>query len=232
MASACRAWTVVVLCVLLALPTATADLVGAVELPARRARAKMAADKRYPGAPPSAGETARPPAVVFVEGVPSEVPPPALTAPLTVEQVNRQFRPMILPVPVGATVSFPNRDDEYHNVFSRSEAKELELGRFGQGESREVTFDRPGIVRLRCEVHSGMHAVVLVLPTRWFTVCAEDGTFALKGLPAGKYRVYAFHEDARPQEKGGDPMRAWGKEVEVTAKGDTRVDFDLSGKSP
>jgi plastocyanin len=179
---------------------------------------------RYPGAKP-AGEYLRGPAVVFLDGAPAAVAQPNETA--TMKQSNRQFDPLALPVLKGATVSFPNMDDEYHNIFSRSKAKELELGRYGKDDSRSQLFDTPGLVRLRCEIHSHMHAVIVVLENRFFAVTDAQGKFAIKNVPPGKYQLYAFHEDHEPKDPKPDVLRVFGKPVEVTKGGTVRADFDL-----
>ncbi len=228
-----RAAPVVIACVgfLLLAPRARAgDVEGKVELPEKRAKGKMYNDRRYPGTVPQGADRGRGPALVFLEPLAGGAAPAPPAEKPKLEQRNRQFHPLLLPVVVGTTVEFPNYDEEYHNVFSRSETKELELGRYGKGERREVTFDKPGLVRLRCEVHSSMHAVIVVLPTPYWAVADEAGKFSLKGVPAGKYRAWAFHEDARPKEKGGDPLRAFGKEIEVPAEGSVSAEFDLRGE--
>ncbi|HYU15546.1 MAG TPA: hypothetical protein VEL05_05735, partial [Candidatus Acidoferrum sp.] len=69
-----------------------------------------------------------------------------------IEQRGREFAPHLMAVPVGSTVAFPNFDGIYHNVFSRSEARPFDLGIFKNGQSREVTFDREGIVRIACNL--------------------------------------------------------------------------------
>lgn len=213
---------------LAAAPLRAGDINGKVEIPDRKGKAKTYNDRRYPGSAPQSGERQRGPAVVFLEGLPGEGAPDPLPEKPKIEQRNRQFTPLILPVTVGTTIEFPNYDDEYHNVFSRSEAKELELGRYGKGEIRDETFDKPGLVRLRCEVHSGMHSVIVVLKNRWYAVTDEEGKYSIKGVPAGKYRLYAFQEDAKAAGKS-DPLHAFEHDVEVTADGAVHVDFDLKG---
>ncbi len=214
----------------LARETPAGDVEGTVALPELRTRTKTANDRRYPGTAPSGGERTRGPALVFLEG---DGLPPAGTPPAErpkMEQRNRQFLPLLLPVTVGTTVEFPNYDNEFHNVFSRSDAKEIELGRYGKGEHREVTFDKPGLVRLRCEVHSAMHAAIVVLATPVWAVTDKAGRFTLKGVPAGRYRVYAFHEDARAGADAEDPLHVFAREVEVPAEGSVSVDFDLRNR--
>lgn len=168
------------------------------------------------------------PAIVFVDRVTAGAPfAPPKDKP-RMDQRDRKFVPLALPVLVGTTVTFPNGDDEYHNVFSHSKAKELELGRYGKGETKEVTFDKPGVVRLRCEVHSSMHAVIVVLENPWFATTDDRGRFVIKGVPPGKYQVYAFHEDYVPKDRAADPLRAVGREVEIPAEGTARVELNLN----
>lgn len=109
-------------------------------------------------------------------------------------QVHERFEPHVLPVLQGARVEFPNYDDIYHNVFSLSRARTFNLGRFPRGESRGVRFDKTGIVKVFCDIHSHMAATVIVFNHPWFTVPAADGTFELDNLPSGNQQVTAWHE--------------------------------------
>lgn len=208
-----------------ATPAVAGDVQGTVTLPDRPVK-KPRPGNRYPGKAPE-GDEKRGPAIVFIEGVTAGAPfaPPKEHAQMS--QSGRQFAPLALAILVGTTVDFPNADDEYHNVFSRSKAKEMELGRYGKGESRSETFDKPGLVRLRCEVHGSMHAVIFVAENPYFAVTDEAGKFTIKNLPPGKYRIYAFHEDYEPKPRGADPTHAVGKEIEVGSDGTVTADFDL-----
>jgi plastocyanin len=209
-------------------PSAAADVEGRVHLPEKKpAPARPRA--RYPGAPAPAEASPRGPAVVFLDGVPFAAAAPVSGASPSISQRGRQFEPLALPVLVGTAVEFPNEDAEHHNVFSRSSAKELELGRYGKGHSRSVTFDKPGLVRLRCEIHGWMHAVILVLENPYFAVADQEGRYHIEDVPPGEYRIYAFHEDHEPSDKPADPMRAVGKSVRVPETGSVTVDFDLEG---
>ena len=125
---------------------------------------------------------------------------PAGTVPRggRIEQSNEQFAPHVLPVLRGATVEFPNMDDVFHNVFSLSSAKDLDLGRYPRGSSRAVTFDRAGVVQLFCHIHSNMSAVILVLDNPFFAVPSRAGRYALADVPPGDYTVVGWHERIRP----------------------------------
>jgi len=109
------------------------------------------------------------------------------------DQKGLRFHPQVLPVLVGTTVDFPNGDVVFHNVFSYSQPKEFDLGRYPMGDSRSVTFDRPGIVRVYCDIHSDMNATILVLNNPYFATPADDGTYILHDVPDGKYRMVVWH---------------------------------------
>ena len=153
-------------------------------------------------------------------------PPPGPGSPA--RPAPRRSGSLVLPILVGTVVRFPNQDDEFHNVFSRSVPKELELGRYGKDQVKEETFDQPGLVRLRCEIHNHMHAVILVLQNPHFAVADDKGAYAIPNVPAGKYRLCAFQEDLEPAEKTGSGIPVAAREVEVSEAGKTAADFDLS----
>ena len=110
------------------------------------------------------------------------------------EQRNRDFAPKILVVRLGSTVSFPNFDSVFHNVYSRSEAKAFDLGIYKNGQSRDLTFDKEGIVRVGCNLHANMSGYIVVVNAPHYAITDDKGAFSFKGLPPGKYRVRAFSE--------------------------------------
>ena len=121
---------------------------------------------------------------------------PQNVAPMRVaiRQRDESFTPRVVAVTVGSDVDFPNDDPIYHNVFSLSRAKNFNLGRYPRGESRRVRFDKPGVVKVFCEIHSHMSATVMVFDHPWFTVPNEAGEFELTGMPAGERQITAWHE--------------------------------------
>lgn len=86
----------------------------------------------------------------------------AFAATHNVGQKNKRFTVDKLVIAVGDTVNFPNYDDIHHNVYSISDAKVFDLGSYGQGESKSVTFDTPGIVEVECAIHPTMHMTIEV----------------------------------------------------------------------
>jgi plastocyanin len=129
--------------------------------------------------------------VVYVRDAPARATPPRAAE---IRQLNETFIPRVVAVPVGSEVDFPNDDPIYHNVFSLSRTKTFNLGRYPQRESRRVRFDKPGIVKVFCEIHSHMTATVMVFKHPWFAVPDEDGAFVLADLPSGAHDVTAWHE--------------------------------------
>jgi plastocyanin len=111
----------------------------------------------------------------------------------TLRQRNRHFEPEILVIPVGSTVSFPNADPIFHNVFSLSKNKQFDLGYYPAGETRTVKFDRSGLVQVYCHLHADMSAAILVLPTASWTRPAHDGSFSLPDVPPGTYELVVWH---------------------------------------
>lgn len=110
------------------------------------------------------------------------------------DQRNKTFVPHVLAILAGTTVEFPNSDYTYHNVFSLSKTKSFDLGRYAVGRSKSVRFDRPGIVRVFCDIHSHMSAFILVFAHRYFAVTDEDGRYRLEGVPPGTYTVMTWNE--------------------------------------
>jgi plastocyanin len=130
------------------------------------------------------------------------------------DQRNETFVPHVLPIVAGTTVDFPNNDRTYHNVFSLSKTKTFDLGRYAAGRSKSIRFDKPGIVRVFCEIHSHMSAFILVFAHRYFSVTSEDGAYRLENVPPGTYNVVAWNESA-PLELRRVVVPDSGGDVEV-----------------
>ena len=134
--------------------------------------------------------------VIYLEGAGpagSEVKHPAK---FTIEQQNRQFQPDIIAVPVGSTVSFPNMDPIFYNIFSLSKPKSFDLGSYDKGEFRNVVFPKAGVVYVYCHLHPNMAATVVVTPNRWYAQADRAGHFRIQGVPPGQYTIVAWHKAA------------------------------------
>jgi plastocyanin len=129
--------------------------------------------------------------VIFFADIPSSK---LAARPASIAQKDEQFVPHVVAVTTGSAVAFPNDDPFFHNVFSLSRGAAFNLGRYPSGQSRSQTFKRPGIVKVFCEIHSHMSAVVRVFDHEWFTIPADDGTFSIDGVPAGEHILVAWHE--------------------------------------
>jgi plastocyanin len=129
--------------------------------------------------------------VIYVKDAPRT---PVQPTRAEIRQRNENFVPRVVAVTVGSTVEFPNDDPIYHNVFSLSRTKTFDLGRFPQGKSRGVRFDKPGVVKVFCQIHSHMSATVMVFDHPWFAIPDEQGNFDLSGVPPGTHQITAWHE--------------------------------------
>lgn len=118
----------------------------------------------------------------------------------TMAQEGEAFTPHVLPITVGSTVSFPNLDPIFHNVFSLSATRTFDLGRYPQGDSKSVTFERTGLVPVFCHIHSDMSAIILVLDNPLYTVPDNDGRYRIENIPPGNYTLVAWHERSEPVE--------------------------------
>jgi plastocyanin len=134
-------------------------------------------------------------AIVFVQSpVAAETTPAAAQPRATMDQINKTFVPGVLPIVVGSEVRFPNHDQVQHHVYSFSRVKTFELPLYKGQEAGPVRFDKPGLVKIGCNIHDWMSAVILVLPNSHFTVTDSAGHFTLAGLPPGKLTLGAWHE--------------------------------------
>ena len=137
-----------------------------------------------------------------------------------VTQEGAQFSPHVLPVLAGTTVEWPNNDRIYHNVFSFSETKQFDLGLYKSGDSKSVLFDKAGREDVFCSIHSTMNCIVLVMENPYFAKADSGGNYSITNVPAGTYKLKAWHERLPVQEK----------EITVTEKGEVKADFTMGIK--
>jgi plastocyanin len=114
----------------------------------------------------------------------------------TMLQKNKTFIPHVLAVMAGTYVDFPNADPIFHNAFSSYNGQIFDLSLYPPGSSKSVRFSREGIVRVFCNIHSAMSAVIVVLSTPYFATTSRDGAFQILNVPPGEYQLNVFHERA------------------------------------
>ena len=131
-------------------------------------------------------------------------------------QINKTFVPAVLPIQAGTRVHFPNRDQIHHHVYSFSRTKSFELPLYRGEDARPVLFDKPGVVKLGCNIHDWMSAIILVLPTPWFAMTDADGRYLLRGMPPGEYTLTAWHAQSR--EKTDDKASRCASPVPMSSR--------------
>jgi len=131
-------------------------------------------------------------------------------------QKNKTFAPHVLAITLGTVVSFPNYDPIFHNAFSNYDGQIFDIGLYPPGTTRAIGFRREGVVRVFCNIHPTMSAVIVVLKSPYFAVSDKNGGFQIAGVPPGSYRIHVFHERATEQtlaglthtlEISGDPVQ-------------------------
>jgi len=135
-----------------------------------------------------------------------------------VDQFNLTFVPHVIAVQIGTTIDFPNSDSVRHNVLSPPDCPiQFNLGTYDVGVVKHVTFDKPGEIPLLCNVHAEMSAFVLVLENPYFSLTGKDGVFKIENVPAGTYKLSAWHER----------LKTITKDVTIEAGKTASVDFNL-----
>jgi plastocyanin len=124
--------------------------------------------------------------------------PAVAVSPRRVEirQKDRHFQPHVTAIPLGSTVDFPNLDPIYHNAFSNFEGDQFDLGLYRPGTSKGWSFHHPGIVRVFCNIHPTMSAIIAVVPTPWYSLTPPTGKYNIPDVPPGEYQLHIFHERA------------------------------------
>jgi plastocyanin len=187
---------------------------GRVELrspPGDHARRPNPADL---GMPSTHGPTDRRRSVVYLDPAPRAAFDVRDEPRARMDQRDEAFAPHVLAIVSGTTVDFPNNDQTYHNVFSLSRTKPFDLGRYAAGRSKSVRFDRPGIVRVFCDIHAHMSAFILVFSHRYFSVTDDEGRYRLPNVPPGSYNVVAWNEST-PEETRKVTIPEAGGDVEL-----------------
>ncbi|MGH9158359.1 MAG: carboxypeptidase regulatory-like domain-containing protein [Vicinamibacteraceae bacterium] len=163
----------------------------------------------------------RPVSVVYLERAPRGAFEDNEQRRYRMDQRGERFVPHVLAIRTGSLVHFPNSDPFFHNVFSLSRTRSFDLGRYARGRSRAVRFDRPGIVRVFCDIHSHMSAFILVFAHRYFALTDEEGNYRIENVPPGTYSLAVWHET----------LPTATRTVTVPEGGNVAVDFTLVEKA-
>lgn len=137
-----------------------------------------------------------------------------------IDMRHREFAPHVQIVRVGGTVSFPNSDPFSHNVFSNSALGAFDLGLYRSGVTRGFAFPRAGVYAIYCNIHARMVSFVVAVTTPWVTIVGADGQFSISSVPAGTYRLHAWHERASEMVQ----------ELVVTSAGSNAIALSLDAR--
>ena len=148
----------------------------------------------------------------------SPLPHPAPPRRLRMLQKDKMFHPHVLAAEVGSVVDFPNADPIFHNAFSSYSGQIFDIGLYPPGKSRSVRFERPGIVRVFCNIHQAMSAVIVVIDSPYFATTNARGGFSIEA-PAGDYELRVYHERATE-----DTLRALRRTLHV---GDRAIELPV-----
>jgi len=140
--------------------------------------------------------------VIWLDPVSGKLPP-AKPRRAEMLQMNKRFSPHILPITVGTVVDFPNSDPIFHNAFSNYDGQVFDVGLYPPGTSRSVPFRNTGIVRIFCDIHPNMSAIIVVLKSPYFAKSTKTGEFTIANVPEDAYRLHVFHERATEQTLNG-----------------------------
>lgn len=137
-------------------------------------------------------------------------------------QKDKAFAPHVMVVAAGSTVQFKNMDPIFHNVFSLSATKKFDSGFHKAGGSEAVTFDKPGVVEVLCNIHASMQAYVVVVDTPYHAIAGSTGAFTIKNVPPGEYEVEVWHESASTTGKDKVTVGGDGAKVALSVGADKR----------
>jgi plastocyanin len=156
--------------------------------------------------------------VLYLDNMPRGMAGETVERHARLDQRGERFVPHIVAIGVGGTVDFPNSDPTFHNVFSLSDTRSFDLGRYATGKSKTVKFDKPGVVRVFCDIHAHMSAFIFVFAHPYFAVTDGQGRFRIDGVPAGTHQLVLWNETIDPETR----------QVTVPDGGEVEVNFTVA----
>ena len=167
-------------------------------------------------------------AVITLKRIGGRMPRTTPAEGKVVNQRNKAFVPRVLAVPIGTSVLFRNEDPLAHNVFSLSSSKPFDTGLYKAPGAESVTFDKPGVVQLLCNIHSSMIGYVVAVDTPYYAQADAKGAFAIRGVIPGDYEVEVWHENASQPTKVKATV---GRDGSLTRDGNP-VELSVGGDKP
>ncbi len=156
--------------------------------------------------------------VVYLDNMPRGMAGEFIERRARLDQRGQRFVPHIVAIGVGGSVDFPNSDPFFHNVFSLSDVRSFDLGRYATGKSKAIKFDKPGVVRVFCDIHAHMSAFIFVFAHPYFDVTDGQGRYRIEGIPAGTHAIVMWNETLDPEPR----------QVTVPDGGDVEVNFTIA----
>jgi len=155
--------------------------------------------------------------VITIEGIEG----PFKADPIEISQESKTYIPRISVSMVGNDLTFLNHDAMLHNVHGYSGEKTLYNFAMPKFLKKKVTkLDEAGLRRVRCDVHQEMIAYVVVAENPFYAITNEAGLFQIDSLPAGTYKIKAWHETLGESEQT----------VTITQGKKTAVIFELKSQ--
>ena len=112
---------------------------------------------------------------------------------MLVDQIDKEFVTQTTVIRVGDSINFPNKDNIDHHVYSFSSPKQFELPLYKDMPDHPILFDKPGVVKLGCNIHDWMVGYIYVADTPYSALTDNRGQARLENLPAGEYQIQLWH---------------------------------------
>ena len=129
-----------------------------------------------------------------------------------IDQINKTYVPHVTIIPAGSNISFPNKDNIRHHVYSFSETKKFELPLYEGTPTKPITFNKSGIAVLGCNIHDWMRAYIFISDTPYYGLSGDSGSIIIKNVPKGKYSLRIWHPRLKSYSQSN------GTKIKVTAK--------------
>lgn len=132
-------------------------------------------------------------AVIWMDPAVKPMRRPTPPAQVVIDQISRQFVPLVSILETGTEVHFPNSDNIRHSIYSFSPAKVFTTKLYSGRQAPPEIFDKPGLVVLGCNIHDAMIAWVIVVDTPLFAKSGANGLATIKGLGRGDYQLNVWY---------------------------------------